>query len=572
MGSKKKYVIKKKKSATKKLTGQNTDKSHHKSHIGKEVIYKYTKYYPSILDPDFSKKIAGHALFKKYKSEVNQERLDNLYRAFDTNEKPLEDSKKQNINIFILKTITKMLRNFMSPYSPYRSLLIYHEMGVGKTCTAITIAESLKNIVKNSNTKIYVIRPDEFSRQIFRKEAIYDGKPLNQCTGDTYIQNPKLKELVDWFSYTNLEKTKVKVPKGIVKVAIDYTDEEIEEIRGEHTEIEQPLDADAFEMERDAETIQNYLKRQRDLLSEFIRLDDGSFAVRLQIASLNAEIKHLKKQFNAVSLLESELDAEAVFDGPSVINNEIDSTLLGKSLLNIQQITHDLTRGDAAWRLQAALAAGSFKIRFRLVNDTTPATVSDSTPSLFEEFETITNEESGNRTVSGIDEIVRLLANSEDKAEVLNALPTKQSRRSYAELMDVIDKQKVEFEFRTRKNPIGTTITALEARKVSIWLKESTTVVSRFEVKGTLLAASLKTGSFQIEQLSAGTLPSKVFSGKNAAAIESLRGLKLGMQIRAVLEETKRNKIEMDDPEIAYKLISIVSDEESESTDLLLLP
>jgi hypothetical protein len=214
MGSKKKYVITKKKSKTQK----SNEKSKSKSHISKDVFHKYTKYYPSILDPDFSKKIAGHTLFKKYKSEINQERLENLYKAYDTNEKPHEDTNKQNINIFILKTITKMLRNFMSPYSPYRSLLIYHEMGVGKTCTAITIAESLKHIVKNSNTKIYVIRPDEFARQIFRKEAIYDGKPLNQCTGDTYIQNPKLKELVDNCTNKNndaCESLKLRVDKDI---------------------------------------------------------------------------------------------------------------------------------------------------------------------------------------------------------------------------------------------------------------------------------------------------------------------------------------------------------------------
>ena len=45
-------------------------------------------------------------------------------------------------------------------------------MGVGKTCTAITIVESLKTIVKNSDTKIYVIRPDELERQIFNIIAI----------------------------------------------------------------------------------------------------------------------------------------------------------------------------------------------------------------------------------------------------------------------------------------------------------------------------------------------------------------------------------------------------------------
>ena len=33
--------------------------------------HKYTKYYPSILDPNFSHKIATHSIFKKYKLNNN---------------------------------------------------------------------------------------------------------------------------------------------------------------------------------------------------------------------------------------------------------------------------------------------------------------------------------------------------------------------------------------------------------------------------------------------------------------------------------------------------------------------
>jgi hypothetical protein len=195
-----------------------TKKSSNISHISKETGHKYTKYFPSILDPNFSSQIESHGLFKKYKSIINQERLENLYKAFETNIRPDEDTTKQSSNIFLHKTITKMLRNFISPYSPYRNLLIYHEMGVGKTCTAITIAESLKEIVRNSNTKIYVIRPDEFARQLFRKDVIADGKPLNQCTGDTYIQNPKNKELAVECANKNeeaCESMKLRVDKEI---------------------------------------------------------------------------------------------------------------------------------------------------------------------------------------------------------------------------------------------------------------------------------------------------------------------------------------------------------------------
>ena len=38
----------------------------------------------------------------------------------------------------------KLLKNFLSPYTPYRSLLVYHGVGVGKTCASIMIAENYK--------------------------------------------------------------------------------------------------------------------------------------------------------------------------------------------------------------------------------------------------------------------------------------------------------------------------------------------------------------------------------------------------------------------------------------------
>ena len=87
-----------------------------------------------------------------------------------------------------------MLRLFMSPYTPYRSLLIYHEMGVGKSCTAITIAENLKSIVSKSNTKIYIIKPNEIERQLFNIENVKKNTIDNTCVGSTYVDIIKNKD------------------------------------------------------------------------------------------------------------------------------------------------------------------------------------------------------------------------------------------------------------------------------------------------------------------------------------------------------------------------------------------
>lgn len=45
---------------------------------------------------------------------------------------------------FELMTHQKVVKDYMSLYTPYRGLLIYHGLGAGKTCSSIAIAEALK--------------------------------------------------------------------------------------------------------------------------------------------------------------------------------------------------------------------------------------------------------------------------------------------------------------------------------------------------------------------------------------------------------------------------------------------
>jgi hypothetical protein len=173
---------------------------------------EYLKYYPSIKDSNFNKKISQHSIFNRYKLRRNTKKIKALYQSF-INNIPLLDSKKKG-NIRILKPTQKLLRNFMSPYSPYRGLLIYHEMGVGKTCTAITIAEALKNLVLDSDKKIYVLRWEEIERQIFDINAVARGEPLKQCTGNTYLQDNSITTDDKSFSLNELELLADKCSNG----------------------------------------------------------------------------------------------------------------------------------------------------------------------------------------------------------------------------------------------------------------------------------------------------------------------------------------------------------------------
>ena len=86
------------------------------------------------------------------------------------------------------------VQHYLSRRSPYKSLLLYHGLGSGKTCSAITIAESLLlDHSQKEEPKILVISPSalqtSFEEQIFSYSRFLDyGEEMlqNQCTEETY--------------------------------------------------------------------------------------------------------------------------------------------------------------------------------------------------------------------------------------------------------------------------------------------------------------------------------------------------------------------------------------------------
>lgn len=123
--------------------------------------------YPKIKDKDFSKKI--NKVFKKYKIEEKKSSMKDI--CFP---KSFTHSKPQN---FVSK--------YINPETPYTDLLIYHNIGSGKTCAAINIAEQWKK-----KRKILVVVPASLKGN-FRTEL----KSL--CAGNSYLTNKERKLLKD---------------------------------------------------------------------------------------------------------------------------------------------------------------------------------------------------------------------------------------------------------------------------------------------------------------------------------------------------------------------------------------
>lgn len=104
----------------------------------------------------------------------------------------------------------------MSKETPYRGILIYHATGVGKTCSAITIAENYRKDTLNLDRKILlVVNPNirnEFIKTIFnfeKESTKTSDKQVVQCTGRTYSLSPELLKSM------SAKKTKSKVMEMI---------------------------------------------------------------------------------------------------------------------------------------------------------------------------------------------------------------------------------------------------------------------------------------------------------------------------------------------------------------------
>ena len=79
---------------------------------------------------------------------------------------------------FELRPHQIFVKNFLSLETPYNSLLLYHGLGTGKTCSAINIAEDMRKYskeIQNINKILIIASPnvqDNFKKQIFNENNL----------------------------------------------------------------------------------------------------------------------------------------------------------------------------------------------------------------------------------------------------------------------------------------------------------------------------------------------------------------------------------------------------------------
>ena len=143
--------------------------------------------YPTLDDINFNIKIAE-------KEEFHQSQYDDRFQNKKTgSDVDIEAEADKLCNAeFSLAPQQLFVRNFLSFQTPYNSLLLYHGLGTGKTCSAIGVAEEMRDYLKRIGTKpktqkiIIVASPNV--QKNFRLQLFDEGK-LEQKNGIWNIHN-----------------------------------------------------------------------------------------------------------------------------------------------------------------------------------------------------------------------------------------------------------------------------------------------------------------------------------------------------------------------------------------------
>jgi hypothetical protein len=140
--------------------------------------------YPDIDDPDFAARLYKKTEFASLASKA-----------------VAEDTCTKSRQQFETTAVQRLVARFLHPSTPYHGLLLNHGVGVGKTCSAITVAETFLDVMPHN--RVYILAPpaisEGFRKTIFDREKLrrVDDKQFAitgerwespQCTGMTYLR------------------------------------------------------------------------------------------------------------------------------------------------------------------------------------------------------------------------------------------------------------------------------------------------------------------------------------------------------------------------------------------------
>lgn len=160
--------------------------------------------YPHLDDSEFNQKLVKKKEFSDTKyEEKSKEDYENIVEISD---------KLCQVREFELEPHQMFVRNFLSFQTPYNSLLLYHGLGTGKTCSAIGVCEEMRTYLNQMgiNKRIIIVASpavqENFKLQLFdeSKLKLINGEwNIYGCTGNKLIKE------INPMNMKGLERTKI---------------------------------------------------------------------------------------------------------------------------------------------------------------------------------------------------------------------------------------------------------------------------------------------------------------------------------------------------------------------------
>ena len=176
--------------------------------------------YPTLNNPKFALDIAQRKEFNDTKHVIV---IPESQRQMETEAATLCSAE------FELAPHQLFVRNFLSMMTPYNSLLLYHGLGTGKTCSAISVAEEMRDYMTQLGItkKILVVASvnvqDNFRKQLFDVAKLEFDRIKRQfvirgCTGKKLLKevgaNAELTDLTE----RNIETVRAGIVQRITRV------------------------------------------------------------------------------------------------------------------------------------------------------------------------------------------------------------------------------------------------------------------------------------------------------------------------------------------------------------------
>ena len=143
--------------------------------------------YPSLDNENFNLIISEHPDFKNFKSILDDYTIEEIIK--------LTEEKCNSTGGYIYKNIQLFVSSFLSINTPYNGLLLYHGVGVGKTCSSLLISENFKDYVKEHKKKIIILtKPaiqENYMNEIFNYKTYINNIDQNvlNCISNEYKED-----------------------------------------------------------------------------------------------------------------------------------------------------------------------------------------------------------------------------------------------------------------------------------------------------------------------------------------------------------------------------------------------